>query len=324
MSLLRNIFHPDRFHGKSKDAPFFEGWYFKLANAAEEQFFAIIPGIIMGENGYAFIQILNGKTGESKFVKYPLSEFKASKDSFEVWIGDSFFSLQEIRLEIKDEQIEVEGHLSFSGVKGWPISFVSPGIMGWFAWVPFMECYHGVLGFDHELSGNLSFNGSEIDFSKGRGYIEKDWGRSFPEAYIWMQSNHFEEGNISLTASLALIPWIGYSFPGFIIGLWVKGKLYRFATYTGAKLEKLHIDGNIVDIRVRDRKFVLELIAERMGGGELKGPTEKAMDVRVFESMTSIIDVKLSTSGGEILFQQSGKHAGLEIVGDVDLLKPKI
>ena len=138
-----------------------------------------------------------------------------------------------------------------------------------------------------------------------------------------MQTNHFDEENISLTASLALIPWIGYSFPGFIIGLWVKGNLYRFATYTGAKIEKLAIDGDVVEIIIRDRKFSLTLRAERAGGGELKGPTEKAMDVRVFESMTSVIDVELSTSEGEIVFQQTGKHAGLEIVGDLDLLNPK-
>ena len=56
MTFLRNIFHPDRFHGKSKDAPFFEGWYFKLANEIEDKFFAFIPGVFMGDNGYAFIQ----------------------------------------------------------------------------------------------------------------------------------------------------------------------------------------------------------------------------------------------------------------------------
>ncbi|MCK7537696.1 MAG: tocopherol cyclase family protein [Marinilabiliales bacterium] len=35
------------------------------------------------------------------------------------------------------------------------------------------------------------------DFSGGRGYIEKDWGHSFPSAYVWMQSNHFQLARIS-------------------------------------------------------------------------------------------------------------------------------
>ncbi|MEZ4893124.1 MAG: tocopherol cyclase family protein [Saprospiraceae bacterium] len=37
----------------------------------------------------------------------------------------------------------------------------------------------------------LTINGEELDFTGGKGYMEKDWGRSFPSAYFWMQTNHF-------------------------------------------------------------------------------------------------------------------------------------
>jgi succinate dehydrogenase/fumarate reductase flavoprotein subunit len=48
------------------------------------------------------------------------------------------------------------------------------GTMGWYAFVPAMECYHGVLSFDHLLEGGLELNGQYIDYTGGRGYIEKD------------------------------------------------------------------------------------------------------------------------------------------------------
>jgi tocopherol cyclase len=51
--------------------------------------------------------------------------------------------------------------------------------MGWFAYVPFMECYHGVLSLDHEVNGRLRLGKRETDFSGGRGYIEKDWAAPF-------------------------------------------------------------------------------------------------------------------------------------------------
>ena len=51
--------------------------------------------------------------------------------------------------------------------------------MGWFAWVPRMECYHGVLGFDHAVQGHIAVDGNTLDFNDGRGYIEKDWGYAF-------------------------------------------------------------------------------------------------------------------------------------------------
>jgi hypothetical protein len=89
--------------------------------------------------------------------------------------------------------------------------------MGWYAYVPTMECFHGILSMDHALDGEIEFNGSHYDFVGGRGYIEKDWGRNFPENWIWAQSNNFSNNNLSITASLATIPWKNTSFAGFIV-----------------------------------------------------------------------------------------------------------
>ena len=44
-----------------------------------------------------------------------------------------------------------------------------------------MECYHGIVSMDHTVNGLIEINNEKIDFSEGRGYIEKDWGRSFPQ-----------------------------------------------------------------------------------------------------------------------------------------------
>ena len=60
-----------------------------------------------------------------------------------------------------------------------------------------MECYHGILSMNHSISGDLIINNKKINFNSGRGYTEKDWGHSFPLGYVWMQSNHFSNKNIS-------------------------------------------------------------------------------------------------------------------------------
>ena len=133
------------------------------------------------------------------------------------------------------------GRLRFNGVAPWPVTLRSPGIMDWYAFVPFMECYHGVLSFDHEIRGLLAVDGQAVDFHGGRGYIEKDSGQAFPRAWIWLQTNHFGQPDICLTASVARIPWLGTAFRGFIVGFWWNGRLYRFATYTGAQVERLEV-----------------------------------------------------------------------------------
>ena len=189
--------------------------------------------------------------------------------------------------------------------------------MGWYAWMPAMECYHGVLSFDHAIEGALTLNGLAHDFSGGRGYIEKDWGQAFPAAWVWFQTNHFPEPAVCLTASVAIIPWIGRAFPGFIIGLWRAGHLYRFATYTGARIEKLRVSDDQVLWAVRNRQHRLEMTATRAAGGLLLGPTREDMGKRVNETLSAAVDVRLSTLAGATLFAGQGRHAGLEAHGDL-------
>ena len=43
----RALFHPEQFQGWGKTNRYFEGWYYKVVNAAETDAFAFIPGIAM-------------------------------------------------------------------------------------------------------------------------------------------------------------------------------------------------------------------------------------------------------------------------------------
>jgi len=183
-----------------------------------------------------------------------------------------------------------------------------------------MECYHAVLSLDHAIEGSLTVDGSEIGFSGGRGYIEKDWGRSFPHAHVWIQSNHFAPSGASLTASVAIIPWIRTSFPGFIVGFLLNGHLHRFATYTGARITRLEIlDDHILWV-VHDKRHELTIRATRSQGGLLHAPTVTEMTSRLLESLTSTVHVTLKTREGKVLFAGEGGHAGLEIGGAIQEL----
>jgi len=189
---LKNIFHPERFHGEGRKPPFFEGWYFKLVDAAEQSRCAVIPGLFLGkevEDSHAFIQVLDGTSGSVAYYRFPPEEFEAARDRFEVRIGKNIFTSEGITLDLTDEEGAIQGDVRFSGTIPWPVTFAAPGIMGWYAWVPMMECYHGVVSLDHVIEGALEIDGRTIDFTGGRGYTEKDWGRSFPSSWIWLQSN---------------------------------------------------------------------------------------------------------------------------------------
>jgi hypothetical protein len=323
----RAIWRPGMFHGHGLRHNFFEGWYFKFADASEQNVRAVIPGVFLASSAYpeqeshAFIQTLDGRTGASHYHRYPLTDFSASTTEFDLRIGRNHFWAGGLELNIDRPDQRLFGELRFAELVPWPVALLSPGVMGWYALVPFMECYHGVLGLDHGVDGRLQVNGREIDFSAGRGYIEKDWGQAFPRAWIWMQTNHFGQPGVCLTASVARIPWLGTAFRGFIVGLWHAGRLYRFATYTGAAITHLSWTDTHVRWGMQDGHHSLEIEARRSSGGLLHAPSRTAMLQRLLESLTAEVSVRLSERASKReIFAGTGRNAGLELGGEVDTL----
>ena len=313
---LNAFFNPEQFQGWGKKKNYFEGWYFKLISADEKIAFAFIPGIAMDAAGnqHAFIQVLDGKKQTTTYHKFPINEFIPEQKKFAITIANNHFSEKHLQLDLP----EIKGTLNFSGNVLWPKPWHSPGIMGPFAFVPFMECYHGIVSMDHIIQGELEIDGATVDFSNGRGYMEKDWGRSFPSAYFWMQSNHFSEAGISLKCSVAKIPWLRSSFVGFIAGVWLKDRLIRFTTYNQSKLRKSFANEKEVEIVLENKNYLLEILAHRDGSTQLASPINGFMNGRIEESMTSSIAVMLTDKkNNKILLSDTGNNAGLEVAGNI-------
>lgn len=314
---LINVFHPERYQGLGKQRRYFEGWYFKVLNADTSRAFAFIPGIAMDENGYAqaFIQVLDGIKKTASYHQFDSSLFKPLQNKFYVEIGNNNFSREYLKINLDN----CSGELKFKNQIPWPNSIFSPGIMGPFTFVPFMECYHGIVSMDHLIEGSLIINGEHIDMNGGRGYIEKDWGRSFPSAYIWMQSNHFSIPGISLKCSVANIPWLKSSFVGFIAGLSVEGKLFQFTTYNGTSLHKCYADQNNVEIIIENKKYRLEIFAQRDHATALASPIMGMMSSLIEESMTSHVTVRLlENKSRKIIFEDQSNRTAIEVAGKID------
>ncbi len=311
------FFNPEQFQGWGKKRQYFEGWYFKIINAKEDKAFAFIPGIAFDEQGigHAFIQVLDGKKCSSEYITFPVEDFKPNTHHFDLMIANNHFSEAGISLGLEN----IKGHLRFKGNVGWPKPWYSPGIMGPFAFIPFMQCYHGIVSMDHSIKGALEVNGTSISFDNGRGYLEKDWGTSFPSAYIWMQSNHFSETGISFKASIANIPFMGTSFVGFIAGIWLHNKLIRFTTYNRCKLRRSFANQEKVEIVLEHPQYRLEIFAKRPAATALASPIQGAMNGKIEESMTANLEINLiDKKTGQSIFQDVGRNAGLEVAGKIE------
>lgn len=321
LQFFKGIFHPEAFHGHGRSKRYFEGWYVKVVSADQKTRWAVIPGVFLGLDGgvnEAFIQLLDGSTGRSWYHKFETSEFSASADEFDVTLGKNHFSSKGVTLDLP----ELRGSIRFeSALDPWPVKPLSPGIMGWFGAVPFMECFHGIVSFGHGLSGTLQVEGVEQSFDAGRGYIEKDWGKAFPDGYIWLASNHIDGApDAALIGSVAIIPWLGGAFRGFIVGLKHGGTLHRWTTYNRATQRQLEVDDSHVRWALEGPDGVIELEAERVRGGLLKAPQRKAMLERVEETLDARVHIRHTDPHGKVLLEGTAHATGLEIVGDIDRL----
>lgn len=316
------IWHPAAYQGGRVDRRYFEGWYFKAVDAGAATTIAAVPGISFSEDGaerHAFVQLISS-AGWAHYFTYPADAFVSrGTDPFEIAVGENRFSQSGMTLRLNDEGRDVSGELAFGRWSPWPVTLLSPGAMGPYRFVPRMETYHGVLSMDHEVTGRIRVCADILDFTGGRGYVEKDWGHSFPSSWVWAQSNSFERPGASVTVSVARIPWLGSSFTGHIVALLIDGHLHRFTTYTGAKLTRIETGGSNALITLRDAHRQLELTIRGCEPSELKAPSLGSMTAHDAESLGGEMDVTLRERRGgrvAVVFSGTGRQAAVEIMND--------
>jgi len=313
-----SIYSPEIFQGNLKKKNYFEGWYFKHVSKDLNNVYSFIPGISLSDDDpHSFIQVINGITGKTCYITYPVNEFKWNKNRLYLEIGNSIFTDSFIDLKIENEDIKVSGRLEYKNIIKYPKTLISPGIMGWYSFVPFMECKHGIVSVNHEISGVLNIDNGIIDMNEGRGYIEKDWGSSFPEAWIWIQSNNFKNIDTSFTFSVAKIPWLGKYFPGFISFLYFDKRFYLFSSYNNSTLTGINYDGKTINFTLKNNYSTLKVTAVKNRSGELMAPVSGKMSRRIKESIDSFVIISLYDKHNNLIYNDSAQRAGLEIIDKI-------
>lgn len=292
---------------------YFEGWYFK--GSTEEYTIAVIVGEAKGMNEVAFIQIFMSDKVKSYYIPYDAAAFRYREKPLHIQIEGNIFTEHYMKLNIHQDDLIVEGTVQFEAFTRLPRCFFQKGLMGPFAFLPFMECYHDVLSMNHQLKGYLEINGKTYDFQKGKGYIERDWGSSFPSSYMWMQCNQFKKESLSFMLAIANIPFLGSAFTGFLCCISVGGKTRVFATYTGAKIKKFTMTQENVLIEIRQGKEVVHVQTTNKEGSLLMAPNKGAMQRTIYETLEGEIELSVFYEEKLKLYETS-KKAAFERVGE--------
>lgn len=307
--------NPELFQGEkyiNTKRNYFEGWYFKNTNT--ENGVSFIPGININDSDVkAFIQVITNDA--SYFVNYSIDDFKFVSRPFYIKIGNNFFSKDGIYIDIKDktQDLIVSGGIKYSNSQNISTNFFNPNIMGPFSYVPFMECNHAILSMKSKADGEIIINNNTISFNNDIGYMEKDWGCSFPKSYIWCQGNDFQNSNASFMLSIANIPFKFFHFKGIICDLIIDSKEFKFTTYNNAKLIKYDVDNNSLNIILKKGCYSLNVKSKYNEGLKLFAPVKGKMEKNIFESISTSINITLKKDN-IVIFSDTSKNCGLEIV----------
>lgn len=268
---MKEIFWKARHRRESIMSDYFYGWYFRCQGG--DGTLVVIPAVHRANGKWSCsVQVITEWGSWKK--DYPIRQFRINRKKGIMQIGENVFSRREIRLKIAGNFWQIQGILRFG-------PFTVPGydIMGPFRFVPGMECRHAVYSMEHCVNGELEVNGQRLKFCGGRGYMEGDSGRSFPEKYVWTQ-HFFDEGSIMLAA--ASIPLMRFCFTGTTGILLRRGKEYRFATYLGASVRRMSAG----ELRIRQGKYTLRVCLPENQGKELKAPNSGKMSRRIREDIS--------------------------------------
>lgn len=316
--------HPELYHKPLAKHQYFEGWYYKQVSADLKHTISFIPGIHYAHNQvHSFIQCIyldDTNRLSTYYFDFSGHEFSTTNHPFSVTIEKNTFRYTDINLDIHDQGISIQGRLQFDGITTINTSLLCPNIMGPFSFIPYMECNHGVLSMSHTISGSLLINGKSIDFSGGKGYLEKDWGRSFPKEYIWLQSNHFEQENVSFFCAIAKIPVLRWSFQGLIANLRLDDEEYRFATYNGSKVYIKSFTDTSIKLILKNRQHTLYIYGRCASSKTLIAPSLGSMNKLIKEGINGKLRLVLKDNSGNVIYTSVGINSGMELV---PTLKPR-
>ena len=126
------------------------------------------------------------------------------------------------------------------------------------------------------------------------------------------------KSKVSIMASVAHIPWMGRYFIGHLVTLYLDGTFYKFTTYNGSKYKAALTEEKVM-LSFKRKNLILNIEAIKGHTGALISPIQGDMSGKVNESLAATLHVSLIQDGKEI-YKGTGRHSGLEVGGEADVL----
>ncbi len=300
----------NNFHFLHKKGPSFEGFYFKTALANGTTLVIICGFAKSKDKSHAFIQV-SSQLLETFYFEYPLSSLKTNEETFNFSVGKNTFSQNGISIQEEDCEI----NLSFTHFELWNRSFFKPSIMGILTFVPFVECKHDIISPHLLVNGTAKLKTKTLQFQNNSGYIDKNWGTSFPKEYFWGHISSFENSTVSVQFAKARPKWLLWKIPVHIGFLRIDGEMHLFKSWKRDQMTLINVGQE--EIELKNKHYRIELKFDQGYPLNLRAPLNGKLDNTILERAgisTSVTIYKKTTSSAfELILNETVNNATLEI-----------
>ncbi|MCR3955344.1 MAG: hypothetical protein NUK57_03540, partial [Gudongella sp.] len=214
-----------------------------------------------------------------------------------------------IVLDFEAEGTRVKADLRFGDFTPIRKTLLKPNIMGWLTYFP-NECNHSIISMNHTVSGSISIDERSLEIKDSTGYLEKDWGTSFPREYVWVQANDWD--NSSVVFSYATVPILGRYARGFFLVLHHEGEEYRFSSIEGSRISGFSVSQDSFSAVIREKDMEITIKAKQSNPVELSSPERGEMKSHIKESLDGTLELLLKSKGADAISLYS-KRATIDV-----------
>jgi len=301
---------PTQLKGKFKKRNFFEGWFHKIYSAKHQTSFVIIYGYTTGNyyDKFGFIQFLIPNKNVEIYY-FSKNEISYNPKNHSVQMGSNILSLKEIKINLKDiyMDLNISDNLPISSFKN---------SMGYAYFIPTLPCYHSILNKSHLISGEINLFNNKYLLDNDLGYMEKNWGTSFPEKYFWIQAVEPNNPNVSLLFSQAEIKWMGKSFIKHVGHLRLNGEELDLRTLTLFNVSYDNTNPENITITIKSKQIKLEMSFSVAKKYMFKGPLKGKLSRDILHHSDSQIDLKIYQNAEIKMYKLIGNF---EMIGGLKL-----
>lgn len=278
---------PIQLRGNIEKQNFFEGWFHKIYSPKHQTSFIIIYGYTTGnsDDKFGFIQILIPHKSIEIFY-FPKNEISFNPKQHIIQMGSNILSTKQIKINYKDININL------NLLDNQPI-YSYKNSMGYSYFIPTLPCYHSVLNKSHYVSGEVNFHNQHYLMDSALGYMEKNWGTSFPENYFWMHAIDPSNPEISILFSQAEIKWLGKSFIKHLGHFRFNGEEINLKKLAKFEINYSFFNKDYTSVVIKSSQIKLEINFGKSTVFQFKGPVKGKLQRDIIHNSDTLIDLKI-------------------------------